>query len=92
MAGELERDTAGNPFFLLEMARHLSDLGAFDQEGPGSVSQRKFLNPCATWSAGGCAGVSDGCAEVLEIASVIGERFDAALVASAASGDEAATC
>jgi hypothetical protein len=35
--------------------------------------------------------VSDGCAEVLEIASVIGERFDAALVAFAASRDDAAT-
>ena len=35
--------------------------------------------------------MSDGCAEVLEIASVIGERFDAALVASAAARDEAAT-
>ena len=35
--------------------------------------------------------VSDECAEVLEIASVIGERFDAALVASAAARDEAAT-
>src|SRR5262249_7676562 len=32
--------------------------------------------------------VSDECAEVLEIASVIGERFDAALVASAAARDE----
>ena len=35
MVAELERDTAGNPFFLLEMARHLSELGAFDREGPG---------------------------------------------------------
>jgi hypothetical protein len=33
----------------------------------------------------------DACAEVLEIASVIGERFDAALVASAAAPDDAAT-
>ena len=61
VARELERDTAGNPFFLLEMARHLSDLGAFDQEGPGSVRRRRrSRNPCATWSAGGCNGCLTG--------------------------------
>ena len=32
MVAELERETAGNPFFLLEMARHLSEVGAFGRE------------------------------------------------------------
>jgi transcriptional regulator with XRE-family HTH domain len=92
MARELERDTAGNPFFLLEMARHLSDLGAFDQEGarlgetPAEIPES--VRDMVRWRL---QRVSDGCAEVLEIASVIGERFDAALVASAAARDEAAT-
>jgi transcriptional regulator with XRE-family HTH domain/tetratricopeptide (TPR) repeat protein len=92
IAGELERDTAGNPFFLLEMARHLSDLGAFDQEGarlgetPAEIPES--VRDMVRWRL---RRVSDECAEVLEIASVIGERFDAALVASAASRDEAAT-
>ena len=92
VAGELERDTAGNPFFLLEMARHLSDLGAFDREGiqlgetPAEIPES--VRDMVRWRL---QRVSDGCAEVLEIASVIGERFDAALVASAASREDAAT-
>ena len=32
MVAELEWETAGNPFFLREMARHLSELGAFDRD------------------------------------------------------------
>src|ERR1700722_14738598 len=90
VASELERDTAGNPFFLLEMARHLSDLGAFDQEGArlGEAEIPESVRDMVRWRL---RRVSDQCAEVLEIASVIGERFDAALVASAASRDEAAT-
>ena len=92
IARELERDTAGNPFFLLEMARHLSDLGAFDREGvrlgetPAEIPES--VRDMVRWRL---RRVSDGCAEVLEIASVIGERFDAALVASAASREDAAT-
>ncbi|MGH3250603.1 MAG: ATP-binding protein [Trebonia sp.] len=92
MARELERDTAGNPFFLLEMARHLSDLGAFDREGarlgemPAEIPES--VRDMVRWRL---QRVSDGCAEVLEIASVIGERFDAALVASAAAREDAAT-
>ncbi len=92
MARELERDTAGNPFFLLEMARHLSDLGAFDQEGarlgetPAEIPES--VRDMVGWRL---RRVSDGCAEVLEVASLIGERFDAALVASAAAREDAAT-
>jgi hypothetical protein len=39
MARDLERETGGNPFFLLEMARHLSELGALclDAEWPGET-------------------------------------------------------
>jgi transcriptional regulator with XRE-family HTH domain/tetratricopeptide (TPR) repeat protein len=92
MARELERDTAGNPFFLLEMARHLSELGEFDREGarlgetPAEIPES--VRDMVRWRL---RRVSDGCAEVLETASLIGERFDAALVASAASREDAAT-
>ena len=92
LARELERDTAGNPFFLLEMARHLSHLGAFDNEGVSLAEMTaeipESVRDMVRWRL---RRVSDECAEVLEIASVIGERFDAALVASAASRDAAAT-
>jgi transcriptional regulator with XRE-family HTH domain/tetratricopeptide (TPR) repeat protein len=92
MARELERDTGGNPFFLLEMARHLSDLGAFDREGIGlgqtPAGIPESVRDMLLWRL---QRLPDACAEVLEIASVIGERFDAALVASAAAPDDAAT-
>jgi transcriptional regulator with XRE-family HTH domain/tetratricopeptide (TPR) repeat protein len=90
MAQELERDTAGNPFFLLEMARHLSDSGAFDRDGvrlgarPAEIPES--VRDMVRWRL---LRVSGECAEVLEIASAIGERFDGALVASAASRDDA---
>ncbi|MGH2930868.1 MAG: ATP-binding protein, partial [Solirubrobacteraceae bacterium] len=92
VARELERDTGGNPFFLLAMARHLSGLGAFDDAGArlGELAAEipDSVRDMVRWRL---HRVCDECAEVLEIASVIGERFDAALVASAASRDEAAT-
>lgn len=102
LAEELARDTAGNPFFLLEMAKHLSHLGESGREGAGlgetpPVLQEPVLQESAIpesirdmirWRLGR---VSDECAEVLGIASVIGERFDAALVAAAAARDDAAT-
>jgi transcriptional regulator with XRE-family HTH domain/tetratricopeptide (TPR) repeat protein len=92
VARELERDTAGNPFFLLEMARHLSDLGAFDREGarlgetPAEIPES--VRDMLRWRL---QRVPDDCTEVLEVAAVIGERFDTALVAAAAARDTAAT-
>ena len=87
VARELERDTAGNPFFLLEMARHLSDLGVFDRDGvrlgETQTEVPESIRDMVQWQL---QRVSDECAGVLEIASVVGERFDAALVA-AASGE-----
>jgi transcriptional regulator with XRE-family HTH domain/tetratricopeptide (TPR) repeat protein len=92
VARELERDTAGNPFFLLEMARHLSDLGAFDREGTGlSETPAEIPESVRDMVGWRLRRVSGGCAEVLETASLVGERFDAALVASAAARADAAT-
>jgi predicted ATPase len=92
VARELERDTAGNPFFLLEIARHRSELGAFDARGArlGQSHEEipESVRDMVRWRL---RRVSDACAGVLEIASVIGERFDAALVAAAAARDDAAT-
>jgi transcriptional regulator with XRE-family HTH domain/tetratricopeptide (TPR) repeat protein len=89
LAAELERDTAGSPFFLLEMARHLSELGAFDREevrlGATPAEIPESVRDMVGWRL---RRVSDGCAEVLEIASLIGERFDAALVTAAAVRDD----
>lgn len=92
MVTELERETAGNPFFLLEMARHLSEGGVFDRDvaslggAPAGIpeSVRDMVRSRLQR-------LSDGCAEILAIASLVGERFDAALLASAASLDDTVT-
>ena len=92
MVAELEWETAGNPFFLLEMARHLSEVGAFNRdvvrlgETPAEIPQsiRDMVRSRLRRLTGGCA-------ETLAIAALIGERFDADLVASAASLTDAAT-
>ena len=92
MVAELEYETAGNPFFLLEMARHLSEVGAFDRdvvrlgETPAEIPQsiRDMVRSRLRRLTGECA-------ETLAVAALIGERFDADLVASAASLTDAAT-
>ena len=58
MVAELEWETAGNPFFLLEMARHLSEVGAFDRDVVrlGETLGRDPAVRSATWSGRGCAG------------------------------------
>jgi transcriptional regulator with XRE-family HTH domain len=92
VAAGLERDTAGNPFFLLEMARHLSELGAFDRDetrlDETLAEIPESVRDMVRWRL---RRVSEECADVLEAASLAGERFDAALVASAAGRDDAAT-
>ena len=92
MVAQLEFETAGNPFFLLEMANHLSEVGAFDRdvvrlgETPAEIPQsiRDMIRSRLRR-------LPDRCVETLAVASLIGERFDAALLASAASLADAAT-
>jgi transcriptional regulator with XRE-family HTH domain len=87
---ELERLTKGNPLFLLEMARHWSERG-----GSGWPAARLGETPAGIPESvrdlvlARLRRVSDRCAEALAIASVIGERFDAALVAAAAALEDA---
>jgi tetratricopeptide (TPR) repeat protein len=92
MVSQLEWETAGNPFFLLEMARHLSEAGAFDRdavrlgETPAEIPQsvRDMVRSRLRRLSGSCV-------QTLAVASLIGERFDAALLASAASLTDPAT-
>ncbi|HEY5394042.1 MAG TPA: AAA family ATPase, partial [Trebonia sp.] len=92
MVAELEWETAGNPFFLLEMARHLSEVGAFDRdvvrlgETPAEIPQsiRDMVRSRLRR-------LTPGCVETLAVAALIGERFEAGLLASAASLTDAQT-
>jgi DNA-binding XRE family transcriptional regulator len=92
MVAELEWETAGNPFFLLEMARHLSEVGAFDRGvvrlGETSAEIPQSIRDMVRSRLRRLTGE---CAETLAVAALIGERFDADLVASVASLTDAAT-
>ncbi|HEX6451594.1 MAG TPA: AAA family ATPase [Trebonia sp.] len=92
MVAELERETAGNPFFLLEMARHLAEGGVFDAEQAGvGQAQAGIPESVRDMVRSRLQRLSAECGEMLAIAALIGERFDAALLASAASLDETVT-
>ena len=91
MVAQLEFETAGNPFFLLEMANHLSEVGAFDRDvvrlGETSAEIPQSIREMIRSRL---RRLPDRCVQTLAIASLIGERFDAGLVASAAATDVAA--
>ena len=92
MVAQLEFETAGNPFFLLEMASHLSEAGAFDRDvvrlGETSAEIPQSIRDMIRSRL---RRLSDQCVETLAIASLIGERFDVGLLASAASQPDAVT-
>jgi len=92
MVAQLEWETAGNPFFLLEMARHLSEVGAFDRDVVRlGATPAEIPQSVRDMVRSRLRRLSDRCVGTLAIASLIGERFDAALLASVASLTDAAT-
>jgi transcriptional regulator with XRE-family HTH domain len=89
---ELGRQTAGNAFFLLEITRHLSERGVFEHgvvrlgEEPADIPES--VRDVVRWRLGR---LSERCAEALSVASVVGERFNAAVLGATASLDDAVT-
>src|SRR5690348_5636097 len=74
LAAEVHQCTAGNPFFVHQLIRHLAETGSDDLAGAGVpegvhwvVRRRLALLGTGTWS-------------VLTVAAVIGHRFGAGLV------------
>ena len=74
LAAEVHRCTAGNPFFIHQLVRHLIETGSDDLAGAGVpagvhwvVRRRLALLGTATWRS-------------LTVAAVIGHRFSAGLV------------
>ena len=74
LAAEVHQCTAGNPFFVHQLIRHLAETGSDDLAGAGVpegvhwvVRRRLALLGTGTWSA-------------LTVAAVIGHRFGAGLV------------
>ncbi|MCL2581284.1 MAG: AAA family ATPase [Streptosporangiales bacterium] len=81
-AAGLERETAGNPFFLLEMARRLPE------STPGGETPPALPPSVRDMIGARLRRLTDDCAAVLMMASLIGERFDTALLASVAGLEE----
>jgi transcriptional regulator with XRE-family HTH domain/tetratricopeptide (TPR) repeat protein len=92
LVSDLERETAGNPFFLMAIALHLSEVGLLDQGvfrlGEQSAEIPESVRDLVRWRVGR---LSDTCAETLSVASVLGERFDAAVLGVIAGLDDATT-
>lgn len=88
---ELEEETAGNPFFLLQMARHLKELGTFEKgvvRLSDGLAIPEAVRDLVRWRV---RRLSRECAGALSLASVLGELFDATLLGLAGSLDDA-TC
>ena len=84
---ELHRETAGNPFFLGEMVRHLAESGAIQRRGDGVWTEATVLStlelPASVHEviSGRVARLGPDAERVLRTAAVIGREFDVHLLA-----------
>lgn len=87
VAEELHAETAGNPFFLSEIIRHLDALGALDTAlGSRPIAVPDSVRGLVHWRFDQ---LSDEVFESLSIASVIGQEFDFEVLAEACgTGDD----
>jgi class 3 adenylate cyclase len=90
--GQLQQETAGNPFFLGEMVRHLRDAGPPEEHpaepGPGTgpgLMVPETVRDVVGWRLGR---LSRRCPEVLGIAALIGQEFDLDVLAAASGVDD----
>ena len=87
LARELHRETAGNPFFLGEMVRHLVESGAIQRSGDGIWTEATVLStlelPASVHEviSGRVARLGPDAERVLRTAAVIGREFDVHLLA-----------
>ncbi|MDP9341647.1 MAG: AAA family ATPase [Actinomycetota bacterium] len=80
LARELRQETAGNPFFLREMLRHLRDVGV-----AGELRVPETLRDLVRWRV---ERLSPECGDVLAVASVIGQDFDDGVLGPASGAGE----
>jgi class 3 adenylate cyclase len=90
LAGDVHRDTAGNPFFVGELLRHLRETGAIAERPDGrwsfrgSPAGRGLPQSVREVIERRVQRLSAEARRVLTVAAVIGAEFDVALVARAA--------
>jgi tetratricopeptide (TPR) repeat protein len=87
-AEQLRKETAGNPFFLTEIARHLGDAGVLEpDEGPSDAIPtvpRINVPECVREVVQArLARLSENCRRVLSVACVTGEQFEIRVLGSA---------
>ena len=94
LAQALTRETDGNPFFVTEMLRHLSETGAIYQDATGrwvaeSALEHSALPDSVRVVIGARVGrLGENAGRVLSVASVIGRDFDLDLLARATKTGE----
>jgi class 3 adenylate cyclase len=87
LAHALGRETAGNPFFTVELLRHLAETGALQPAAGGRYALATDIEQIALPSsvrevvADRVARVGDDVLDVLSVAAVIGQEFDLDLLA-----------
>jgi class 3 adenylate cyclase len=90
----LRRETAGNPFFLVEVIRHLAETGAFAQDDDGRWGLSADLDDVGLPSsvrevvANRVARLGEDTQRALSLAAVIGRDFDLDLLTTVLDGDE----
>ncbi len=94
LAHQLYRDTDGNPFFVAEVLRHLSESGAIYQDaGTGrwiAAESERMMLPHSVRSVIGSrvSRLGDEATRILATASVIGRDFELDLLAASTGADE----
>jgi class 3 adenylate cyclase/tetratricopeptide (TPR) repeat protein len=94
LAHAIYRETDGNPFFVSEVLRHLSETGAIYQDDTGrwmakDSSEQMALPESVRMVIGARVGrLGADAGRVLSVASVIGRDFDLDLLARATKTDE----
>ena len=90
----LQRETNGNPFFTVELLRHLAETGAFQLGDDGRYSVVGDLDTLALPTsvrevvAHRVARLGDDFGSVLAIAAVIGQEFELDVLAAASDREE----
>jgi hypothetical protein len=91
LAHALQEETAGNPFFVGEVLRHLAETGAITQrDGAWVAGTRDFVLPEGVRDVVGrrVSALPDDTQRLLETGAVVGARFDLDVLAVIAGLDE----
>ncbi len=93
LAHAIRRETEGNPFFIGEVIRHLSETGALFQEGGrwtyrGAIAELGIPEGVREVIGRRLGRLSEATSRILGLAAVIGRQFDVALLAKIAETSE----